>query len=701
MYKCRECGRAYPSLEDQCSRCGGKILEEEKADAYIMKKGIKKVEVPKFTSDQSQGSYTADTKYKVENTYHVPSYFDEEDEDEDYEDEEDDETYEAYENYGNRPEVKKKKSIGGVLFRVVSFGIGFIIVFGGTGLIRDIGYYIANTKARNTQHEYVQQIQETVAEIESEQAAKTDIANKTTSREGTPSELLYSETFGHILQQVCGKDMASLTWEEIDGIEQVTVAYQVRTHTSSGGYTLTLGKAGEDKTWTYSYGKEGFWSDVVESGDLSLLHGLRVLDLRMGSSWSPELLTGMKNLEVFKVDQGLKIESLSQLASFTNLKELVLDDVELTNLAGIESFQNLETLTLKEMSCQDLEVLGKLPLLTSLTLEDYEIPVDSQVLGTLTNLKNISLNGDNIRNLEPLAALTNLEEVSLIETDVAKVEWLVELPQLTKLTLINNPNLKDMECLRKIPQLTHFSVKAYDTSMPVLEQLKSFEVTGINDMTPLGYMTELETLVLNGCDTNNPRQLEKLTKLQELVVNNTVGSGYSEDDIGVFFELPTLKTLRLKGGAYCIKDLEKLKKASITTLEITDATIVRDMTYISDGFISSVDYDAYAGDEVAPYVLQNPSIKELTLAGMGLTVLPAITPMESLNYLDLSYNKLADVEALKDHGKLETLKLNGNRLLDVTPLLHLPQLRQLWLVDALATQDLATQDIEAKCAVVK
>ncbi|MGL4798442.1 MAG: leucine-rich repeat domain-containing protein, partial [Cellulosilyticaceae bacterium] len=467
------------------------------------------------------------------------------------------------------------------------------------------------------------------------------------------------------------------------------------------GYTLTIGKGGEDKTRTYSYGKEGFWSDVVESGDLSLLHGLRVLDLRMGSSWSPELLTGMKNLEVLKVDQGLKIESISQLASFTNLKELMLDDVELTNLAGIESLQNLEKLTLKELSCQDLEVLGKLPLLTSLTLEDYEIPVDSQVLGTLTNLKTISLSGDNIRNLEPLAALTQLEDVSLIETDVAKVEWLVDLPQLTKLTLTNNADLKDMECLRKIPQLTHFSVKAYDTSMPVLEQLKSFEVTGINDMTPLSYMTELETLVLNGCDTNNPRQLAKLTKLQELVVNNTVGSGYSEDDIGVFFELPALKTLRLKGGAYCIKDLEKLKKTSITTLEITDATIVRDMTYISDGFISSVDYDAYTGDEVAPYVLQNPSIKELTLAGMGLTVLPTITQMESLNYLDVSYNKLADVEALKDHSTLETLKLNGNRLLDVTPLLHLPQLRQLWLVDALATQDLSTQDIEAKCAVVK
>ncbi|MGL4799429.1 MAG: hypothetical protein ACRCWY_08565, partial [Cellulosilyticaceae bacterium] len=144
MYKCRECGRAYPSLEDQCSRCGGKILEEEKADAYIMKKGIKKVEIPQYTSDQPQGSYTEDTKYKVENTYHVPSYYDEEDEDEDYEDEEDDETYEAYEAYANKPEVKKKKSVVNVLFRMVSIGIGFIIIFGGTGLMGDIQDFIAD-----------------------------------------------------------------------------------------------------------------------------------------------------------------------------------------------------------------------------------------------------------------------------------------------------------------------------------------------------------------------------------------------------------------------------------------------------------------------------------------------------------------------------------------------------------------------------
>ncbi|MGL4344092.1 MAG: leucine-rich repeat domain-containing protein [Cellulosilyticaceae bacterium] len=686
MYKCRECGQIYPSQDKWCSKCGGKLVDEEKANAYIMKHGIQKVEPPVYVLEDDQLE-------EDEEEDDIDAYDSDEDEDE------------GAVPYGVYPHASKSKSkkIGEKLVRLVVILVGIVIVMDRLGLTRYIGDLIRvyNQVPAVSSPQEIWDTQEIIAEIEGKHAAKQDITNKTTVRAGSPKDLLYSERFGQILAQVCGKALEELTWEDIDSIQYLGIDYISSRDYASNTYLLKINQGVEEEARVYAYGHEGFWNDVVTTGDVGLLHGLKGLDMRQSKQWSLELLGGMKELDVLRIDEGLQITELGELAQLEGLTELVLDEVEVSQLQGLEKLEQLEKLTLKELACSDLEVLESLPALTHLVIEDYGMPVDSEVLSRLIGLKVLELEGDNVRNLEPLETLTQLQTLSLVETDSTSIEWLTKLPELSRLTLKRNTNLKNLEPLAHIPTLRELSVNSYGTSMPILEQLTAFEITGISDLTPLAYMTHLEKLVLNGCDLNNPSVFKKMPNLKELSINNEVGSGYSEDDIGLVFGLSSLKTLRLQGSAYCIKDLSKLSNTSLTTLELIRTKIVRDMTYTTDGFVSSVDYDEYTGDEVATYVVNNPSLETLTMADMGLTVLPPMDQMTQLRLLDLSHNKLGSVETLAGHQTLQQLKLSGNRLVEVDALLQLPSLEQLWIQGAIANPEIRMEDLEQKYNVIK
>ncbi|MFD6510773.1 NEAT domain-containing protein, partial [Bacillus sp. NPDC060175] len=175
---------------------------------------------------------------------------------------------------------------------------------------------------------------------------------------------------------------------------------------------------------------------------------------------------------------------------------------------------------------------------------------------------------------------------------------------------------------------------------------------GIQDVSGLEYMTNLESLRLEEVKLENIQFISKLRQLKLLSIT------YGElEDIRPLAELEHIEFLNLRNNK--ISDLSPLSQIKkIKTLDLSSNYIkdikplftvksLRDLT-VANNQISN---DNLAGIE------QLKNVKNLSLSNNGLTNIEHITSMKKLIELDLAKNELENIEPLSRLSTVQSLNL--------------------------------------------
>ncbi len=272
---------------------------------------------------------------------------------------------------------------------------------------------------------------------------------------------------------------------------------------------------------------------------------------------------------------------------------------------------------------------------------------DLAVLGDMTSLKKLTLNGDSLTDLSPLAGLTGLTYLNLGEhgRNLEDLSPLAGMTEMEELYLPSDPYYTDLSPLAGMTKL-----KALSTL--------GVKYTGSNAIDSLDFLTNMKDLELLNIPVGNVdlAPLAGLTKLREIDLNGEL----HVKDLSVFQNMAQLETLLLhmSNSDLCtaqdfssLASLTKLRRVWINLNGLTSLKGLEGMTEITELTINCNDG-------------KYPDLNALS----GMKNLRTLT----LNF-DWGWNGTLDVSALANLEKLQTVNISpGKRVSDPSALAHVP-----------------------------
>ena len=262
--------------------------------------------------------------------------------------------------------------------------------------------------------------------------------------------------------------------------------------------------------------------------DLSPLSGLKNLETLVlpGNSQIRDLtpISGLTNLREFSMSGdssagAYQIADLSPLAGLTNLERL---SVTISGVDSLEPLRNLKKLTYLflngEGAYQDFSPISELTELQTLRLigtgNSQMAPGDLQFISNLTQLKTLELHFDGTLSLRGIEGLTALETVTLMyhngdDAFCVDIEALSGLTNLKELTLCIDHRVLDLSPLVPLQDLR---------ALTLFCQGSDWAKPSLTDLTPVGQLSNLQSLALYERNITDISPLRNLTNLQNLLV---------------------------------------------------------------------------------------------------------------------------------------------------------------------------------------
>ena len=320
---------------------------------------------------------------------------------------------------------------------------------------------------------------------------------------------------------------------------------------------------------------------------------------------------------------------------------------KIADLTGLETAINLTSLTLNGNEIASLTPLARLTALEKLNLADNENISSISSLARLTALTDLNLSNNKVSSVSSLSRLEALQTLNLADNSISSLTVLAGLINLTALNLSNN-RITDVLPLAVLSSLTTLNLDGNTgiTNAVVLYRLRpQTTITGVTVPEPGDAVTfpnaALEAAVRTALRIprghpilpTGEKGLDTLTRLTATRkgIDNLTGLGGAT----------ALTTLDL--GDNLIVDLQPLRGlTSLTTLDLADNQIA--------------DFGPLAG-------LSN--LKSLDLDGNQITTLPSVlTGLSSIEMLDLRDNDVRDVTPLSLLTTLKFLYVRGNANLE-------------------------------------
>lgn len=237
------------------------------------------------------------------------------------------------------------------------------------------------------------------------------------------------------------------------------------------------------------------------------------------------------------------------------LREIFAKDSHMVAVGDFYYPIDTTALDLGPMDLGDCTVLTQFQQLQTLALTNVTI-ADTAKLGTMTQLKGLTISGNNISELSFLKNLENLTSLSLHFMNIADISPLAEAKQLEYLSLSNMP-VTDISPLQGLGKLTDLNLQFTDvadlTPLQGLTALTALdlEVTPVSDVEALAGLTQLRELHLTNTKVRDISPLQALQSLNWLDLQAT-----DVEDISAVSSLTNLKTLTLLGTK--VSDLSPL-----------------------------------------------------------------------------------------------------------------------------------------------
>ena len=381
------------------------------------------------------------------------------------------------------------------------------------------------------------------------------------------------------------------------------------------------------------------WNDwtreLLEALPLAKLQRLHARGIaHLPSQWIAERCPGLRDLQL----AGCGVDALAPLVGLSRLTTLALDGVNLSeerlDLAPLARLERLQDLAVRSAIDVDVRALGSLTDLRRLTL------VHSQVrnIGALSALKleALDLRGTPLVNVDFLSGMTTLEWLA-IDTDLLGVSGnddgtlslrydasaLRALDGLTGLKNLQVPAVPSAEWLSVFKKLEELHVgAAWDitsvASLPTtLHALSIPLAAGLEDASGFSGLTNLRALDIGFTSIENFAPMSKLVALTELRVYDTAVA-----DLGAITSLTAL--VRLDIGVTRVADVAPL--AALVGLRDLDVshTCIRDFAPLA--------------------ALQN--LTRLVVAHTAFNDAAVLAPLAGLEILDVSYTNVTDLEPI-------------------------------------------------------
>lgn len=457
--------------------------------------------------------------------------------------------------------------------------------------------------------------------------------------------------------------------------------------------------------WQIGYSSESpSWEqDVLTDADdgLTWLIFSGDAELRLGS------LPRFKSLQRLDVDtavtaeniQGLSLESISayfdspvEAASMLkhpeNIRELGFN-AGVESLDGLEAFGNLETLYIDYSELDTIDQLINLKKLKKLTLIVEDPLTDFSVLGKLTDLECLELEAVGMRSLNFAENLRNLRGLEVRDAEIRSLVGLENCTSLSRLSVTGCMELRDLSLVQEFTDLEELTLdvpyQCPDPELGRLVNLKKLTLEQFEDCSFLQDMTGLTQLHLSGCTLPENMDFSKLTSLKDFSYTYTTGIAMevaavesmqslerlslngvtTYHDISGLFAMPNLKELNIS-GMECEIDFDAVKEnAILEILHMDDMLLFENAweTSMQPGVVTA-GWDDVDFEENIGFLTRFTGLKELYLAGNGLTDLTFAGEMRTLEVLDISENYIAELRPLMGLPSLKKVICADNPLTD-------------------------------------
>lgn len=266
----------------------------------------------------------------------------------------------------------------------------------------------------------------------------------------------------------------------------------------------------------------------------------------------------------------------SFVTAFPDVMKLEISSKELTNIAPLSKLVKLEKLIIRADKVSDIVPLGELTKLTDLTLESKNI-TDITPIAKLQALTQISLTLEKVTDMTPVGTIAGLKRINA-KMGASDLKWMSKLTNLLNIS-INGENVTSIEGLPNLPTIREISLRYIKpTNLEPILALPGLTKLGLNyadltktDLTALAKLTKLANIDLYGAKIKDFSPLAACPALKELMYYATKGSDYST--LGKITQIEILK-----GGLTDLKDiswvstLPNLKKFDVFAEYVTDYT---------------------------------------------------------------------------------------------------------------------------------
>ena len=318
------------------------------------------------------------------------------------------------------------------------------------------------------------------------------------------------------------------------------------------------------------------------------------------------------------------------------------------------------------------ETLGKSPN-APITVEDMERlrEIDAREdrgikdltgLQYATNLVELYLGwysgeGNQVKDLSPVAGLTNLRVLFLHHNPISDLSPVRGLTNLTDL-MLHDTLVSDISPVRGLTNLTKLH----------------FHGTEVTDLSPISGLINLKNLAFSDPDLSDISPLAGLINLEIIFSWN-----HSISDLSALSGLTKLKSIDLCGGNISdltpLGSLTGLKELYLVGNDILDISPIAGLTELNrlnfqNNNISDISSLAGLTNLTWLNVRENDISDILPLAGLT-----------RLTHLDLQFNDISDISLLAGLTNLTWLNLQNNNISDAAPLAGLTNLTWLNIVD--------------------
>ena len=351
------------------------------------------------------------------------------------------------------------------------------------------------------------------------------------------------------------------------------------------------------------------------------------------------------------------LPTAEMLRPLTQLRSLSISGWEMESLdflAHVPAIEHLDVFNGKGPT--NIETLKQLHDLRTLKIQivDNATPFD-EVFSNKSRLESLSIYFlKNIAALAPLRNAPSLSDLTIANSQIENLKGIENLQQLTSLSLPSNDHLVEIRGIEAIPKLEHFSL---------------FHTKNVNDLAPIGEITNLKTLNLTGSTVADSQFISKLQKLEELDLSLT----HLDAGLVGLKDFPLLHTVRLNDSEGLLT-LDSLNGCNLRGTEVLSNC--KTLTSLRGLDASSIVKDLYCDGCVAlqdiSTIEQAKHLNKLNFA--ECTALKDISPLlkidaaTDINLTDCPAIK--DFKALSGKSALQNFWLSNNSLIEELPLME-------------------------------